>query len=175
MQRFRDLMPATALDASGDGLFVDGNPGGITGLAGRIAVNAAVDPSQVGGAVWRLRDGLAATAPGNDGNGTILQALTDAMTTTRDPTGFVSQNARADSATMASEIASFFAGRGARSDDDRAYLTARQSTLSEQELSVTGVDTDTELQSLTLVEQTYAANAHVLSVIDDLMKILLES
>ena len=34
---------------------------------------------------------------------------------------------------MASEIASFFAGRGARSDDDRAYLTARQSTLAEQE------------------------------------------
>ena len=76
---------------------------------------------------------------------------------------------------MASEISSFFAGRGARSDDDRAYLTARQATLSEQETSVTGVDTDTELQSLTLVEQTYAANAHVLSVIDDLMKILLES
>ena len=76
---------------------------------------------------------------------------------------------------MASEIASFFAGRGARSDDDRAYLTARQSTLAEQETNATGVDTDAELQSLTLVEQAYAANAHVLSVIDDLMKLLLES
>ena len=175
MERFRDLMPASTLDASGDGLFVDSNPAGVTGLAGRIGINAAVDPSVAGGAVWRLRDGLSASAPGNSGNGAILQGLTDAMTTTRDPTGFVSQNAKADSATMASEIASFFAGRGARSDDDRAYLTARQATLSEQETSVTGVDTDTELQSLTLVEQTYAANAHVLSVIDDLMKILLES
>ncbi|MFO1141002.1 MAG: flagellar hook-associated protein FlgK [Amaricoccus sp.] len=175
IERFRDLMPASALDASGEGLFVDLGAGGLTGLAGRIEVNAAVDPSEAGGAVWRLRDGLSATAPGNTGNGAILQSLTDAMATTRDPTGFVSQNAKAGSATMASEIASFFAGRGARSDDDRAHLTARQSALAEQETSETGVDTDTELQSLTLVEQAYAANAHVLSVIDDLMKLLLEN
>ncbi|MFO1208620.1 MAG: flagellar hook-associated protein FlgK [Amaricoccus sp.] len=174
IERFQDLMPASALDASGQGLFVDSGSGGTTGLAGRIAVNAAVDTDQ-GGAVWRLRDGLSATTPGNTGDGTVLQAMSDAMTTTRDPTGFVSQNAKADSATMASEIASFFAGRQARSDDDKAYLTAQQATLSEQETSETGVDTDTELQSLTLVEQAYAANAHVLSVIDELMKLLLET
>ena len=34
IERFRDLMPPAALDGSGDGLFVDGNPGGLTGLAG---------------------------------------------------------------------------------------------------------------------------------------------
>ena len=68
IERFRDLMPASALDASGEGLFVDA-AGGLTGLAGRIEVNAAVDPSEAGGAVWRLRDGLSATAPGNTGNG----------------------------------------------------------------------------------------------------------
>ena len=76
---------------------------------------------------------------------------------------------------MASEIASFFAGRGARSDESRAYLVGRQATLSEQETHAVGVDTDGELQSLMLVEQTYAANARVLSVIDDLMKLLLEA
>ena len=37
-----------------------------------------------------------------------------------------------------------------------------------------GVDSDAELQALMLVEQAYAANAKVLSVIDDLMKLLLE-
>jgi len=173
IERFRDLMPAAALDASGEGLFVDGGAGGMTGLAGRIEINAAVDPS-AGGAAWRLRDGLTAATPGAEGNGVYLQALSDAMAAPRDPIGFVSQNARAGGALMASEIASFFAGRAARSDDDRAYLTARQSTLAEQESHLTGVDSDAELESLMLVEQTYAANARVLSVIDELMKLLLE-
>ena len=173
IERFRDLMPATWLDASGEGLFVDGGTGGTTGLAGRIEINAAVDPN-AGGAVWRLRDGLTAATTGAEGDGTSLQALSDAMSAARDPIGFISQNARAGGALMASEIASFLAGRSARSDDNRAYLTARQSTLIEQEVGETGVDTDAQLSSLTLVEQTYAANARVLSVIDELMKLLLE-
>jgi len=173
IERFRDLMPAGALDASGDGLFVDGGPGAMVGLAGRLEINAAVDPN-AGGAVWRLRDGLGAATPGAEGDGTTLQALTDAMVAARDPLGFVSQSARNGSATIASEIGSFFAGRAARSDEDRAYLVARQSTLAEQEMNETGVDSDAELESLMLVEQAYAANARVLSVIDDLMKLLLE-
>lgn len=171
----RDLIDrfqgATAsLDASGAGLFVDAGTG--AGTAGRIALNAAVDPV-AGGAVWRLRDGLAAASVGTEGDGAILQGLADAMSAPRTPTGFVSQSAANDSATMASEIAAFFAGRSTRSDEDLAYLTARQSTLVEEEIDRTGVDSDAELQALMLVEQAYAANAKVLSVIDDLMKLLL--
>jgi flagellar hook-associated protein 1 FlgK len=173
IDRFEALMPPAALDGAGNGIFVDSAPGPAVGLASRFAVNAAVDPGQ-GGAVWRLRDGLAAAAPGDEGFGVYLQALTDAMTAPRPPVGFVSQNADSGGAVMAAEIASFFAGRSARSDDDRAYLIARQATLAENEQHVTGVDSDQELQSLMLVEQAYAANARVLSVIDDLMKLLLE-
>ncbi len=69
----------------------------------------------------------------------------------------------------------FFAARAARSDESRAYLAARQSALAERRGDATGVDTDAELQNLTLVQQTYAANARVLSVIDDLMKLLLKA
>lgn len=173
IERFRDLMPAAALDGSGRGLFVESGPGGTTGLASRIAINAAVDPG-AGGAVWRLRDGLSAAAPGSEGNGSVLQAWSDAMSALRAPAGFVSQSASNGAATIASEITSFFAGRAARSDEDRAFLTARQTTLSEEEMHATGVDSDSELQSMMLVEQAYAANARVLSVIDDLMKLLLE-
>lgn len=174
IERFRDLMPTAALDASGEGLFVDSGAGTMTGLAGRLEINAAVDPS-AGGAVWRLRDGLSAATAGEEGNGSILQSMTDAMTEARAPTGFISQNALNGSATMASELGTFFAGRANRSDEDKAYLTARQSALAEEEGHATGVDADSELESLTLVEQTYAANARVLSVIDDLMKLLLEA
>ena len=169
--RFQALMPPASLDASGGGLFVDTGSG--VGIAGRIAVNAAVDP-EAGGAVWRLRDGLSAVSVGTEGNGAILQALSDAMSAERTPTGFLSQSAANDSATMASEIATFFAGRGARSDEDLAFLSARRSTLAEEETNAVGVDSDSELQALMLVEQAFAANAKVLSVIDDLMKLLLE-
>ncbi len=170
--RFTTLMPATSLDASGNGLFVDAGTGG-AGLAGRLAVNAAVDPS-AGGAVWRLRDGLGAAAQGAVGDGTTLQALSDAMVAARAPAGFVSTSTSGGAAALASEITSFFAARGARSDEDRAYLTARQSSLAEEETHELGVDTDAELEALTLVEHAYAANARVLSVIDELMKLLLE-
>lgn len=171
--RFRDLMPAAALDAAGDGLLVDATPGPLIGLAGRIAVNASVDPTQ-GGAPWRLRDGLGAASPGDEGFGAYLQSLADAMSTARAPAGWVSQNAANDAATMASEIASFFAGRSARSDEAQAYLTSRQIVLADSEANAIGVDTDNELQALILVEQAYAANARVMSVIDGLLKLLLE-
>lgn len=175
IDRFQTLMPASSLDLSGDGLFVDaGGTAATTGLSGRIAVNTAVDPSE-GGAVWRLRDGLSATVQGNVGNGTTLQALSTAMTTSRAPTGLASTSASSSSAGFAAEITSFFASRSARSDEDQSYLSARQATLAEQESNATGVDTDSELQSLTLVQQAYAANAKVLSVIDDLMQLLLEN
>ncbi|PZQ49427.1 MAG: flagellar hook-associated protein FlgK [Rhodovulum sulfidophilum] len=172
--RFETLAPAGSLDAGGAGLFVDPTGGGAAaGLSGRIGLNAAVDPDR-GGAVWRLRDGLSAAAPGVEGDGSTLQALTDAMTARRDPAGFVSQSARNDSATMASEISAYFVGRSVRVDDDLAYQTARADALGEEELNATGVDSDGQLQLLTVVEQAYAANAKVLSTIDELMRLLLE-
>jgi flagellar hook-associated protein 1 FlgK len=152
--RFETLAPAGALDAGGAGLFVDATGGGATaGLSGRITLNAA---------------------PGVEGDGATLQALTDAMTTRRAPAGFVSQSADNDSATMASEISAYFVGRSVRVDDDLAYHTARADALSEEEMNATGVDSDSQLQLLTVVEQAYAANAKVLSTIDELMQLLLE-
>ncbi len=170
--RFRDLTPAGARDAGGQGLFVDATPGPLTGLAGRLAINAAVDPAQ-GGETFRLRDGLATPAPGEEGFGGFLQALADAMSSARAPAGWVTQNAASDAATMASEIAAFYAGRGARSDEASAYLTSRLIVLADSEANAIGVDTDAELQALILIEQAYAANARVMSVIDGLLDILL--
>jgi flagellar hook-associated protein 1 len=171
--RFRDLMPPAALDGAGDGLFVDGGTGGLAGLAGRLEINAAVDPA-AGGAVWRLRDGLGAVAPGPEGFGDYLAALSDAAVAAQPGTGFVSLNAPNGAAGIAAEIASFFGGKVARSEDRQAYLSAQQAILAERETHALGVDSDAELQYLMLVEQTYAANARVLSVVDSLMQKLLE-
>ncbi len=173
IERFRDLMPASALDSSGNGLFVDTQSGPLVGMSGRISVNTAIDPAN-GGEIWRLRDGLSATVESHAGNGTVLQAMSDAMGAARQPLNFASQNARGNSATMASEISAFFAGKSARSDDDLAFLSARQATLAEQETNVVGVDTDGELEFLSVVEQAYSANAKVLTTVDSLMKLLLD-
>lgn len=173
IDRFRALVPPGALDAAGDGLFVDSAPGAGVGLAGRLALNAAVDPAQ-GGFAWRLRDGLAAAAPGAQGFGTYLQGLADAMTAARTPAGFASQNAANGAALMASEVTSFFASRSARAEDLQAYLTSRQTVLADTEANAIGVNSDSELQMLMVIEQAYAANARVLATIDGLMQLLLE-
>ena len=147
IERFRDLMPAAALDASGEGLFVDGNPGaadrarradrdqrrGRPGRAGRRGLAAA-------------RRALGGGARDRGQRRRSCRRWPTRWSRRATPIGFVSQNAQVGSATMASEIGSFFAGRSARSDEDRAYLTARQSTLAEQESHATGVDTDAELE-----------------------------
>jgi len=65
------------------GLFTDNglalDPSNIAGLASRLRVNAAIDPSQ-GGSATRLRDGLGATNIGPLGNAEILNNLLDAFT-----------------------------------------------------------------------------------------------
>lgn len=169
--RFDDVQTA----ATNDGLLVDSDPlAAATGLAGRLRLNAAVDPAQ-GGALATLRSGLTATEDTASGYGDHLQKLADALTVSRTPTGWVSQVASADAAIMTSNIASFFATFATNTENDRAFLVARQAGLVEQETNRTGVDSDTELQTLMVVEQAYAANAKVISVIDELMKLLLEA
>ncbi len=66
-ERFADPALDPTIAAGDPGLFTDRgaafDPADEVGLAGRIAVNAAVDPAQ-GGQSWRLRDGIYAAAPG---------------------------------------------------------------------------------------------------------------
>ena len=155
------------------GLLTDGgaplDPLNISGLAGRISVNVAIDPSQ-GGALENLRDGIAATSAGPTGNATLLQSLASALstptTTADDP---VPQSA-------AGRAASLEAANGSRRltfESDLSFATARWSSLMEAE-AAGGVDTDYEMQMLLRVEQAYAANARVIQTIESLMQTLME-
>jgi flagellar hook-associated protein 1 len=166
-------MPAGALGPGGEGLFVDPAGGPLEGLALRLGVNPAVDPA-AGGELRRIRDGLDGTVR-PEGFGVFLQAMADAMTMARPPVaGMQSTGGANGSAGFAAEISSFLGGLAARADENRAYLSSQSAILSEREADLLGVDTDAQLQYLMLVEQAYAANARVLSVIDQLLKRLLE-
>jgi flagellar hook-associated protein 1 FlgK len=54
------------------------------------------------------------------------------------------------------------------------FSRAAADTLLDEEMRVTRVDTDEELRNLLEIEKAYAANARVMSVLDDLIKRLLE-
>ncbi|RMF36108.1 MAG: flagellar hook-associated protein FlgK [Alphaproteobacteria bacterium] len=173
MQRFE----AVDTDGTGAGLFTDaGSPYNAAtqdGLAGRIAINAAADPDQ-GGALYRLRDGLSATAPGIAGDDTLLTAMTDAFTAQNPApagTGVSGALSGADLAGAVAAIAGHEAGTGA---DRAAYWSGRLFAMREAELAVSGVDTDQEMQRLLQIETSYAANAKVIETVDFLLKRLME-
>jgi len=67
ISRFSDDSIDSTKPAGAPGIFTDAggplNPANTAGLAGRLSLNAAIDPSQ-GGTVTRFRDGLAAATEG---------------------------------------------------------------------------------------------------------------
>ncbi len=161
--------------ADGRGMFTDGgtalDTSAVQGLAGRLSVNERVDPGQ-GGEVWRIRDGLDASAPGSVSASQRVTAMLDAMTNARPAPGSLSAP---DSASgFAAMLGSLFEQRGQGLEDRAATSQGRLRSLEDAESGVIGVDLDREVQKLILIEQAYAANARVIEVADRLVQRLLE-
>ncbi|WP_170507620.1 flagellar hook-associated protein FlgK [Ruegeria arenilitoris] len=157
------------------GLFTDaGNRFDATapeGLASRISLNTIVDPD-TGGDSWRLRDGLGAVAPGDPGDATQLQAFGAILSDARPVAGspFGTGDMRASDLTDALMSRT---GSDAHSASQRlTFANSAQLEMARIEAEQ-GVDTDQELQNLMEIEQAYAANARVISVVDELMQTLL--
>ncbi|SDD47896.1 flagellar hook-associated protein 1 FlgK [Paracoccus isoporae] len=157
------------------GLITDGgsafDPSAETGLAQRLRLAATVDPDQ-GGALWRLRDGVHATAPGEAGDAGILNALSDAMSQIAP---FASPGAPARSgnlsmlaAEMLSSAASARLAAETRLQHDRSVSETLEASLLQD-----GVDSDREMELLLQLERAYAANAKVVQAIDDMIGNLL--
>lgn len=171
------------------GLFVDSGPGGPAfdptatpgqqlGLAGRLILNPAADPA-AGGALFRLRDGVNAAAPGAPGDATLPEALLRAFTDLRTPAAPLAPDASGfdaprDAASLVAGLASLRDAAAAQADNNAAASRSAATTLQDAELTITGVDTDAELRDLLAIEKAYAANAKVLQVVDDLMRRILE-
>jgi flagellar hook-associated protein 1 FlgK len=174
-----DRMGEAGLDptlAPGDpGLFTDGgaafDPLDEVGLSARIALNAAVDPQQ-GGQAFRLRDGLAAVAPGPTGNASLLIALSGALENARPLGSTAFPAANRSLAGLTADLLSSVSTDRLNADTEEAFTAARFATLDEME-KAGGVDTDQELQSLLVIEKNYAANAKVLQTVDEMVNTLL--
>lgn len=175
VERFEDSAVDPTLSSGDAGLFTDsGNPLDITaetGLANRLSLNALVDPDQ-GGESWRIRDGLGAVVPGDTGDARLLVVLTDVLTAIRPQSsgsfGASSQNIAGIIASVSSQVGT----DRLREDRQLSFASAQVNELFQMELA-DGVDTDTEIQNLLILEQAYAANARVLSTVDEMFDTLL--
>ncbi len=178
----RDLVErfsASGLDptlASGDpGLFTDDGGAFLApneaGLAGRIRFNVAADPSQ-GGALYRLRDGLAVASEGPPGNAGLLGALHQALS---DPRALASAGFTGGTrsfADLASDLLSDTSALRLGADAETSYSAARLNALTDLE-DQNGIDTDQEMQMLLVIERNYAANAKVIQTVNDMIDTLI--
>lgn len=172
MERFEAPTTDPTRLAGTPGLFTDHglpfDPFTEVGLAGRIEVNALVDPAR-GGALWRLRDGLGASAPGDVGNAAILLSQRAALTETRVPASGSFIGAGRSAGGLAADVLSQVAGRCQTTEARQTHAAARQEALAELQMR-DGVDTDAEMQTLLLIEQAHAANARVIQTVDELIQ-----
>ncbi|MEP4195200.1 MAG: flagellar hook-associated protein FlgK [Aliishimia sp.] len=175
VERFQDPTVDSTLLAGDAGLFTDQGAAfdalDEVGLAERLMLNSSVDPSQ-GGEAWRLRDGLGAVTSGPTGQAALLDTLRDTLNEREVP-------ASGDFGTGAlslSDLANGLMGRvGVQrlsADQSLSFTSAALHETSQAERA-DGVDTDTELQNLILVEQNYAANARMIETINRMMDTLM--
>ncbi len=175
--RFEDPAVDPTLNPGDPGLFTDNGAASdvlnLNGLAGRIEVNIAVDPSQ-GGEVWRVRDGVQAVVPGPAGSDAFVRALISAMSDTRPSHAALQSPGDLNASEGAAHLIALAGGASARASEQLGASSALSQSLYEAEKMETGVDTDRELQNLLIIEQSYAANTRVIQAVDEMIRRLMD-
>lgn len=175
IQRFQDATVDTTLGATDPGLFTDGgnyfDTANTVGIANRLELNELV-AMDGDGESWRLRDGLNAAAVGDAGDASLLQNYTDTLGTMRGVSSAGLGTTTVTAATLSANLLSHFSQSSNAAEEALSFASASYTAMSELELAQ-GVDTDEELQNLMRIEQAYAANAKVMTVVDELMQTLL--
>lgn len=144
------------------------------GLAGAIAVNAQVDPTQ-GGAAWRMQAGVQAATQGNAADATTVlgfikalqapQAYTagSGLPASMSPTAAVAQIAGLQQATL-SNWTSLNTSRTQQAQTAQSALA-----------NGTGVNVDDQMQRLLIVQQSYQASAEVIQAASSMLNNLLQT
>ncbi|NUH64952.1 flagellar hook-associated protein FlgK [Sulfitobacter sp. S0837] len=160
------------------GLFTDAgaafDPAQADGLAGRLALNASVDPER-GGMLSRLRDGAAATVSREPGDSTQINAFIDVF-----DSGFAfapasGLNANATIGDFAADMVGHQNMVRVTADSQAETARIRLVTFEDNRSGVEGVNIDTELQKLMEIEQSYGANSQVLNSLTNMLDTLLSS
>jgi len=147
----------------------------MTGLAGRITVNPAVLANRSALSVYNTSP----TTPAGDTTRSdfLFSQLTSATFSYSPQTGLGS-NSQPFKATISSYLQQF------TSQQSNAATLAKQlqqgqsvvvSTLQQKFNSTSAVNIDTEMSNLIAVQNTYAANAHIMSVVQSMMNTLLQA
>lgn len=159
----------------GAGLFTDAggafDPAAIDGLAGRIAINAAVDPD-IGGDPRLLQSGGDATRPAGD------STLIDAMVRLFEQPTEITGRAFGESPgliKMASGIVAAQQKDRSLAETAVATTTSTANTINASRENLRGVSVDDELQKLLVIEQSYAANSKVLTSVMAMVDSLLQA
>lgn len=173
----------TADEGLGLPLFVDG-PGGTPytgaldgngqklGFASRIAVNPAVKANDQSLVVYSTSP---PTSLGDQSRPLeLLARLTETPFTFAPVGGLGSSSAplRTTIDDYARDVVSTQTGRSASVQSQRAAQEALTRTLEERVEQKSGVDVDAELSRLVVLQTTYAANARIISVVQDLLTLL---
>lgn len=175
VSRFQDPAVDNTLGTTDAGFFTDANAAfdiaDEVGLAGRVSVNSAIDPN-AGGAIWRVRDGIGASAQGAAGDTTRLTQMIGALQELRPTVSGDFTNSARSLDGLGADFLSEIGRQRLDTGSELLFATTQQAGFRSAELE-NGVDTDQEMQKLLLVEQAYSANARVIQTIDEMIDALL--
>ena len=147
----------------------------MTGLAGRITVNAALlaDPSKMS-----TYSTSPATAAGDNTRSSFMFSQLTSATFSYSPTTGLGSAAQPLKGTISSYLQQFISVQGNASTLATQMQQGQSvvvSTLQQKFNSTAAVNIDTEMSNLIQVQNTYAANAHIMSVVQSMMQSLLQA
>ena len=169
---------AMPLFTDGNSLYtgaITGSGSQMTGLAGRITVNASVlsNPSSL--SVYNTSP---TTAPGDTARSDYLYSQLTTASFSYSPATGLGTPATPYSGTITGFMQQFLSQQANASTTATSLQQGQDvvvSTLQQKFNSVAGVSIDTEMSNLIALQNSYAANAHVMSVVQSMMNTLLQA
>ena len=144
----------------------------VAGLAGRLAINANVDPT-AGGNLRRLRDGVQTLVAGPAGDTTQINAFIAGLNSGQPFSGTPGLGTNVSLEQYADQILTAHQADRLQADNATEASVVTYNTLLSRHVGETGVNVDAESERLLTLEQAYAANAQVISTVNRMFEELL--